>query len=175
MKTITVNFAKWRSILMLFVSVLYSLVACSWIFVSWMLLFLVIPVLLFLGWNIRRAWRELRGERLALIIDKEGLVDNTHWYSLGRVEWEEIDSIKTKQLFFIQHVEVIFKDPSRVIQKEKNSLKKLAQSIRLLLNKPPMLLNNIMLEISHNELATILGNIDFENPNFLDMSEHLID
>ena len=175
MKTITVSFAKWRSILVLFICLLYLLIVSSWLFWSWMLIFLVIPLMLFLGWNIRKTWRELTGERPALILDKEGIVDNTHWYSLGRVGWEEVDSIKTQELLLIQNIQVIFKNPNALIQKEKKLLKRLVQSMQLSLKKTPMLLNSRALEISQNELATLLENIDFKNSDFANMAAHLID
>ena len=174
MKTITVNFAKLHSIRILFTSLFVLLIVCSWIFVGWEFIFLIIPIAFFLLWNIRRTWRGLIGKRPALIIDREGIVDNTHWYSLGRVEWEAVDLIKSKQLFLIQNVQVIFKDPSAVIQKEKKFFKKLVQSIHLLTKKTPMLLNSRLLGIPHHELTTLLRNIDFENPDFVDLSEHLI-
>jgi hypothetical protein len=175
MKTITVSFAKWRSVLMLFINLLYLLIVFSFIFFDWRLLFLVTPMVLFLGWNVRRAWQELIGKKPALIIDKEGIVDHTRWYSLGRVGWEEVDLIKEQQFFLLQDIRVIFKDPKAVIQKEKNPLKRLVQNIQLVLKKTPMLLDNRALAISQNELAALLKNIDFENPDFVDMSAHLID
>ena len=175
MKTITVNFAKWRSILILFVSLFYLMGILSWIFIGWVLIFLIVPLLFLLGWNVKKTWQELTGERPAFIIDNKGIVDNTHWFSLGRVGWEEVDSIKSKQLFFIQNVQVILKDPSAIIRKEKKFLKRLVLNIQLIFNKTPILLDSRGLSIPHHELATILENIDFENPDFVDMSEHLID
>jgi len=175
MNTITVNFPKWRSALFLFTSLFYLGIVLSWLFFGWVLLLIVIPIVPFLAWNVKRTWQELTGKRPALIIDKDGIVDNTHWYSLGRVGWEEVDSIRTKQLFLIQNIQIIFKDPNAVIQKEKKFLKRLMQTIQLVLKKTPMLLNSGMLAISHNKLATLLRDIDFDNPDFVDMSEHLID
>jgi len=175
MTTITVNFARWRSVLTFFISVLYLGIVFSWIYLNWILIFLVVPMGLFLAWQAKKSWQELKGNRPALILDKDGIVDNTHWYSLGRVAWEEVDSIKTKQLFFVQNIQIIFKNPRAVIQKEKRLLKKIVQSYQLLLKKTPMLLNTSLLAISYNELATLLRDIDFENPDFVDMSEHLID
>ena len=175
MKTITVSFAKWHSVLMLFINLLCLFTIALFIFVAEDFIFLMIPVVFFFGWNIRRAWQELTGKRPALIIDKEGLVDNTRWYSLGRVGWKEVDSIKVQQFFLLQNIHVFFKNPKIVIQKEKNPLKKMIQSIQLVLKKTPMLLNSSVLGILHYELVDLLGNIDFENPDFVDMSAHLID
>lgn len=175
MKTITVNFSKWRSALILFINLLYSVVIISWIFVAWTFLFLVIPLVIFLAWNIKKTWQELTGKRPALVLDKDGIIDNIHWYSLGRVGWEEIDAIQSKQFFWIKNIRVMFKSPSAVIQKEKNFLKRLFQSVQWMFNKTPMLLNAKTLPISDNELAALLKDIDFENPDFVDMSEHLVD
>lgn len=175
MKTITVSFAKWHSVVMLFINLLYLFTMSLFIFVAWDFVFLIIPTVLFFGWNIKRAWQELTGKRPALIIDKEGLVDNTRWYSLGRVGWEEVDSIKRKQFFLLEDMRVIFRNPKAVIQKEKNPLKRLLQRVQMGLKETPMLFGNRALAISQYELATLLENIDFENPNFVDMSAHLID
>lgn len=175
MKTITVSFSKWRSILILFISLLYLLIVCSWILIGWILIFLIVPIAFFLGWNVKKSWQELRGKRPALILDKDGIVDNTHWYSLGRVGWEEIDSIKNKEFFIVQQIQIIFKDPKALIQKEEKLLKKFAQNLQLLAKKTPMFLNSRVLAIPHYELVNLLKNIDFENPEFVDMSEHLID
>jgi hypothetical protein len=175
MKTITVSFSKWRSILILFISLLYLFIALFWIFLGWAFLLLVIPIVFFLGWNVRKTWRELTGEKPALILDKDGIVDQTHWYSLGRVGWKEIDFVKTKQFFIVQEIQIVFKDPKALIQKEEKFLKQFAQRMQLLVKKTPMLLNSRVLAIPHHELATLLKKIDFENPEFVDMSEHLID
>lgn len=175
MKTITVNFAKWRSALILFLCFFYLAAVFSWLMIGWVLLVVVIPIVLMLVWNIRKTWQELTGKRPALVIDRDGIVDNTHWYSLGRVAWEEVDAIKNKQLFFKRSIQVIFKKPSALIQKEKNVFKRIGQTIQLIFNKSPMVFSTKPLIISHNELATLLNEIDFENPDFVDISEHLID
>lgn len=176
MKTITVNFGKWRSGLVVFFNLFYFVVLFSWPFLlGWSVLIVAVPVGLVLLFNAWKGWQEFTGKRVAIIIDKDGIVDNIHWYSLGRVEWEEVDAIKTKGVFFAKTIRVLFKNPSNVMQREKKFLKKIFQSFQLVLNRTPMILNTRTLAISHNELATLLRDIDFENPNFVDMSEHLID
>jgi hypothetical protein len=46
--------------------------------------------------------------------------------------------------------------------------------MQLIFNKSPMVFSTKPLTISHNELAILLNDIDFDNPDFVDLSEYYI-
>lgn len=176
METITVNFGKWRSGLVVFINLFYLIIISSWPF--WLdasISIISLPIGIVLLINARRGWQELTGKRPALIIDKSGIVDNIHWYSLGRVTWDEIDSIKTKRLLLVKTIAIFLKNPHVVVQKEKRLIKRAFQRVKTILQGTPMVLQTKNLAISYNELATLLRDIDFDKPDFIDMSKHLID
>lgn len=176
MKTITIRFNKLRSILGLFIGGLYAGIGISFLIDSPEFFFISLPFVLFFGRRAWYSWQELRGKRFALILDQDGIVDNIYWHSVGRISWEDVLTIETQKKFpLIRVIQLTLKDQSAVLGREKNILKRLFQAIQLLLKKGSLIyINTWILAGSYEELSDIFVNIDLDNIDFMDLSEHLI-
>lgn len=140
------------------------------------LLVVGIVFILSFGWSARLSFLRLTGSIPALVIDSDGMEDNSSWASVGRVKWSEINEIKTKRvLFFYKFIRVSLKNPSAVIEREQNPFKRMGIWWRTLFQRTPMQFNTRLMGISYNELAKILQDINLDNPGFSDLSKHLID
>lgn len=175
MQTTVIKFGKVRSFFLLLILLLYDLIGIGLIF-NGVSFFIGIGLLAYFGSQTWKVGRMFLGIDPALVIDHEGIIDNSRWISVGRIKWEEIASIKTQKVFLVFNVIAIsLKDPYSFIGKQKNIFKKWSLLWRQITRQSNIQIQPQLLAISYNQLANILLKIDLDNPSSLDLSGHLIE
>ena len=57
----------------------------------------------------------------ALVLDENGITDNTYFFSVGEIKWEDIKEIKTVRILFLfKFIKIILNNPKFYIKREKN-------------------------------------------------------
>ena len=110
------------------------------------LFFGILSILLFI---------KLFDKKPGLIIDKEGVTDNTNSSSVGLIRWSEITGITTKKIASTQFILLQVKNPEEYISKA-GRLKKL--SLRQNLNSygTPITLTSVGLNCTFSELERLI-------------------
>lgn len=98
---------------------------------------------------------KLFDKKPGLIIDQEGIMDNTNSSSVGLIRWSEITGITTKKIASTQFILLQVKNPEEYISKA-SRLKKL--SLRQNLNSygTPITLTSVGLDCTFSELERLI-------------------
>ena len=84
---------------------------------------------IFFGLALTYGIKKLFDKKFGLIIDKNGITDNSNASSIGLIKWSDITEIKTEQVMSTKFFLVYVKNPDDYISKPKNRIKrKLLQS-----------------------------------------------
>lgn len=174
MQTTIIKFSKLWSFFLIIGLMIYNFIAFAMLFNPYSFIF-GIALLFYFGKKTFTAIQWFLGIEPALVIDHEGIIDSSNLLSLGRIKWEEIESIKTQKLLFVFNIiGISLKDPYGFIGKQ-SIFKRLSLLWRQLTKKSMIQIHPLLLAISYKELANIMLRIDLENPGALDLSSHLIE
>lgn len=174
MSSIIIPFSKWK------VGFLLAMNLILFIFV-FLIFFGVSPFIagfytIYQIWYIRLLWRRLIGKIPGIVIDEEGIENNSQWLSLGKVPWKDIKAIEQGRVFFVHKViNIKLQYPELNLSREKSSFKKWCFFFKQITSRSYVEIRAKLLSKSHDQLVEILSSIDINNPNFDDYSEHLID
>ena len=67
--------------------------------------------------------RKLFEKKAGLIIDENGITENSNASSIGLIEWNDISEIKTEQVMSTKFLLIKVKNPEKYIEKAKNGIK----------------------------------------------------
>ncbi len=98
---------------------------------------------------------KLFGNKSGLVINKQGIIDNTNSSSVGLISWSEITKIYKKKVISIEILIIEIKNPEEYIQKA-NGLKKLGLRQNLKSYGTPITLTSVGLKCSFNELERLI-------------------
>ena len=79
---------------------------------------------LFFGLALAYGIRKLFDKKPGLIIDENGITDNTNASSIGLIKWSDIVEVKTEQVMSTKFLLVYVKNPAEYIKKSKNRIKR---------------------------------------------------
>lgn len=65
--------------------------------------------------------KRIFNKEIGLIINKEGLIDNSSAVSIGLIKWEDIDNVRAMNFSSIKFILIDVKNPNVYLQKAKNS------------------------------------------------------
>lgn len=94
--------------------------------------------------------KKLFDKKVGLIIDENGITDNSSALSIGLIEWKDINGIELTQVNSIKFLRIGFKNPEKYISKAKNGIKAKLMKINMnMYGSPiyipiPLLLNPIL-------------------------------
>lgn len=135
--------------------------------------FLVAPMALltgFVAWFSFCKWVE---KQPALVIDDEGIIDNSNALSVGRIEWGQIQKFTVNWKFRSLAVEL--KDPQYFIQSQKNPLKKLVMQLNWKYDSSPIHINDQLLSMKIEAVLQEIKSRQMEGMPFNDFLKHLVD
>lgn len=109
----------------------------------------------------------------ALVIDEEGILDNSTALSNGRIKWWQMNEITYDKQF--RRITIGVKDPKYFIQKTSNPLKKIILWMNWKFDKSPIHLNDQLMKIDIQKLMELLSTGKEKDLPFDDFLDHLID
>ena len=111
--------------------------------------------LIFFGLGIIMLFIKLFDKNPGLIIDEEGIIDNTNSGSVGFIKWSDITEVTTKKIASTELILLQVKNPEEYISKA-NRLKKLSLKQNINNYGTPITLTSVVLQCSFNELEEII-------------------
>ena len=112
--------------------------------------------ILFFGFGCAVLIRKLLDHRPGLIIDQNGITDNTTYMSVGRIEWKDIVGLNTYQVESTKMIIIYIENPEKYIKRAKNSLAAKSMRMSQSMTGSPLSINSGALQISHDELEHLL-------------------
>ncbi len=81
----------------------------------------IFSILLFMATGIF-SFKKMFDNELGLVIDAEGITDNSSGVSVGLIEWKDITNIISQQIMTTKFLLIEVKDPEKYIAKAKNGI-----------------------------------------------------
>jgi len=85
----------------------------------------------FFGIGVILFVQKLRDKKEGLVIDGEGVTDNSSGIAAGRVLWRDVKSIRVEQVAGQPFIMLEVKDPLSYLQQQKNPVKKTRNGVEL--------------------------------------------
>lgn len=92
---------------------------------------------------------------IGLIIDDEGIIDNTNAASIGRIKWSDITEISTRQLMSTKFLLIFTKDPNGILEKASGMKRKLLAS-SMTMYGTPISITSTTLKYNFSDLEKLL-------------------
>lgn len=99
---------------------------------------------------------KLFDKKPGLIIDEQGIIDNSSGTSVGRIEWADITEIKTFNIMSNKSILLMTDQPEKYIDKAKNRIAKRAMISNHKMSKTPLSIPVVALKINHEDLKKLL-------------------
>ncbi len=106
--------------------------------------------------------KKLTDKTPGLVIDDEGILDNSSAIAAGKIRWSDIKRINAEMVSGQQFIMVEVKNPQGYIQAQKNPLKKNLMSLNYKLYKTPLYITSVGLNTTFENLFSIIEN-GFQN------------
>ncbi len=100
-------------------------------------------------------WK-LFDKRPGLIIDQNGITDNSNATSMGLIEWDDITSVEKKQVMSTKFLILHTNNPEKYIQRVKNFISKRALEMNIKTYGSPISITSNSLKINFEELETLI-------------------
>ena len=110
----------------------------------------------FFGFGCLVLIRKLLDHRPGLIIDQNGITDNTTYMSVGRIEWKDIVGLETYQVESTKMIIIHIDNPEKYIKRAKNGLAANAMRMSQSMTGSPFSINSGALQINHDALECLL-------------------
>lgn len=110
----------------------------------------------FFGIGVILFVQKLRDKKEGLIIDAEGITDNSSGIAAGKVLWRDVKSIRVEQVADQSFIMLDVKDPLLYIRQQQNPVKKRAMELNYQLYKTPVGIAPRFLNIRFDQLLQLL-------------------
>lgn len=124
---------------------------------STLLMVLGLVSILFFGGITILVIRKLFDSRPGLIINEQGLNDNSGGLSLGQISWKDIEDIQVQQIQRQRLILILVKNPQDYIDRQSNGWKRKLMAINYRQYGTPISISTNGLKISFDELLEILN------------------
>ena len=111
-----------------------------------------IASILFFGACLIYAIKKMFDTKAGLVIDENGINDNSSGASVGLINWEDISGISTSEIRLTKFILIETTNPGKYINRAKNSISKLAMKFNNKKYGTPLAISSNSLEIEHHEL-----------------------
>jgi hypothetical protein len=109
--------------------------------------------------------KKLFDKKVGLIIDKNGITDNSSALSIGLIEWKDINGIELTQVNSIKFLRIGVKNPEKYINRAKNGIKAKLMKINMNMYGSPIYITSNSLKYNFEELETIVQSEFKKNKN----------
>lgn len=117
---------------------------------------------LFFGLAMIYGIKKLFEKKAGLIINSEGIINNTHAAAHGLVEWEDIISIQTQQVMSTKFLMIYVRKPEKYIAKAKNAWQARLMKSNMNMYNTPISITPNTLSCNFKELEKLISE-HFEN------------
>lgn len=97
-------------------------------------------------------FKKLFDQKVGLIINQTGLIDNSSAVSVGQIEWKDVTDIQTIMVQNIPFVLVFVKNPEAYLNRFQNRLSQKMAQINFRLYGSPITISSVSLKCSFKEL-----------------------
>jgi hypothetical protein len=112
--------------------------------------------ILFFGAAAIYGLRKLFDKTLGLIVDDNGITDNTNASSAGLIEWADITEIRTQQIRSTKFILVFTSNPDKYLERAHGLKRKLMQANLMKYGTPLSIISNT-LKLSYTEMEKLLN------------------
>lgn len=105
--------------------------------------------------------KKLFDKKAGLIIDSNGITDNSNATSVGLIRWNDISDIKTKQVMSTKFLLINVLNPEEYIAKSKNGMKAKLMRTNMKVSGTPISITSSTLKYNFRKLEKIIQ-IEFE-------------
>ncbi len=99
---------------------------------------------------------KLLGRKPAIVIDKNGITENSTSISVGEIPWSDIDSVKTTKSYPAKLITLMLNDPKKYIDKENSFFKRKMMTINYKKSGSPINIQTISLLTDHETLKQVI-------------------
>ena len=100
--------------------------------------------------------RKLFDKKAGLIIDKNGITDNSNATSIGLIEWNDILRIRTKEVMSTKFLLIDIENPEKYIKKAKNRIQAKLMKVNLNMYETPLSITSNTLKYDFGELEELI-------------------
>lgn len=115
-----------------------------------------IAAICFFGVCIIFMFRKLFDNKLGLIIDENGITDNTNATSMGLIEWNDITMVEKKQVMSTKFLILHTNNPEKYVQRAKNFISKRAIEMNIKTYGSPISITSNSLKMSFEDLENLI-------------------
>ena len=105
--------------------------------------------------------RKFFDKKVGLIINENGITDNSNASSIGLIEWNDILEIKTEQVMSTKFLLIEVRNPEKYIEKAKSGMKARLMKTNMKMYGTPLSITSNTLKYDFNELEKLIQ-IEFE-------------
>jgi hypothetical protein len=119
--------------------------------------FIVLVAVLFFGTVSAYGLKKLFDKTIGLVIDDNGITDNTNAASIGLIEWGDITEIKTKKVMSTKFLLINTSKPDKYLERASGFKQKLMVG-NMRMSGTPLSISSNSLKCNFNELEKLIRN-----------------
>lgn len=100
--------------------------------------------------------KKLFDKKIGLIIDSNGITDNSNASSIGLIEWNDISGIRTKQVMSTKFLLIDIENPEKYIKKAKNGIQVKLMKANMNMYETPLSITSNTLKYDFGELEKLI-------------------
>ena len=100
--------------------------------------------------------KKLFDKKVGLIIDSNGITDNSNASSIGLIEWKDISDIRTKQVMSTKFLLIDIVNPKKYIGKAKNGIQARLMKANMNMYETPLSITSNTLKYDFGELEKLI-------------------
>ncbi|MFV0531429.1 MAG: STM3941 family protein [Flavobacteriales bacterium] len=128
-----------------------------WLFGNPTIIFVVgLASIIFFGLIAITIFRKFSNKKAGLIINRQGITDNSSGVSAGLIPWEDIIDITVSQVMSQKFLMIIVKNPEEYLNRVTNSIKKNAMKMNYKTYGSPISISSNALQTDFDKLQKLL-------------------
>ena len=121
--------------------------------------------ILFFGAAVIYGVKKLFDKKVGLIIDSNGITDNSNASSIGLIEWNDISDIRVMQVMSTKFLLIDILNPEKYIGKAKNGVQAKLMKANMSIYQTPLSITSNTLRYDFGELEKLIRNEFKRNKN----------
>jgi len=119
----------------------------------------------FFGIGVVYGIKKLFDKKVALIIDSNGITDNSNASSIGLIEWNDISGIRTIKVMSTKFLLIDISNPEKYIEKAKNRIQARLMKANMNMYETPLSITSNTLNYNFGELEKLIKTEYKKNKN----------